>query len=151
NAFLDGLAHHRRARGLPGLSINWGPWAEAGMSARLHSRLQAHGEGMIEPAVAVRLLTRALERASAQVGVMRVDWDRYAEGYPAPEFLSALRPSTTGPTLRQRLQDVPADRCVELLEDFVLSAVARVLGHPRQSIPRGQGFADLGMDSLGSI
>jgi acyl transferase domain-containing protein len=34
NAFLDSLAHHRRASGLPGLSINWGPWAESGMATR---------------------------------------------------------------------------------------------------------------------
>jgi NADPH:quinone reductase-like Zn-dependent oxidoreductase/acyl carrier protein len=34
NAFLDSLAHHRRSIGLPGLSINWGPWAESGMATR---------------------------------------------------------------------------------------------------------------------
>ena len=34
NAFLDALAHHRRVRGLPGLAINWGLWAEVGLAAR---------------------------------------------------------------------------------------------------------------------
>ncbi len=28
NAFMDALVHYRRNLGLPGLSINWGPWAE---------------------------------------------------------------------------------------------------------------------------
>src|SRR5262249_3295329 len=32
NAFLDGLAHFRRARGLPALSVNWGTWGEVGMA-----------------------------------------------------------------------------------------------------------------------
>src|SRR4029079_7853768 len=31
NTFLDALAHYRRALGQPGLSINWGPWAEVGL------------------------------------------------------------------------------------------------------------------------
>jgi myxalamid-type polyketide synthase MxaB len=35
NGFLDGLARLRRAQGRPGLAINWGPWAEVGMAARV--------------------------------------------------------------------------------------------------------------------
>ena len=33
NSFLDGLAGYRQSLGLPGLAINWGPWAEVGRSA----------------------------------------------------------------------------------------------------------------------
>jgi acyl transferase domain-containing protein/acyl carrier protein len=151
NAFLDALAHHRRACGLPGTSINWGPWADAGMAANLQSRLQAHGEGMLAPAVALRLFTHVLERGAAQVGAMRVDWDRYAVAYPAPEFLSVLRATPAAPPLRQRLRDAPPDRRVHLLEEFVRSAVGRVLGRPPAAVPRGEGFAGLGLDSLGAI
>ena len=32
NQFLDCLAHHRQALGLPALTINWGWWAGGGMS-----------------------------------------------------------------------------------------------------------------------
>jgi myxalamid-type polyketide synthase MxaB len=159
NAFLDALAHHRRARGLPGLSINWGPWADAGMAAKLHSRLKAHGEAMIDPATGVRMLTCALTQTAAQVGVLHVDWPQYAAGYPTPEFLEMLldrpfgsRPGgIPGPALIQRLADAPADRRRELREEFVQEQVAGVLGHPAHAVPRTQGLADLGMDSLGSI
>jgi acyl transferase domain-containing protein/acyl carrier protein len=151
SAFLDALAHHRRARGLTGLSINWGPWADASIPTELRSRLQAHGEGLIEPATGVRLFARALAQGAPQIAAMRVDWARYAPSYPAPEFLTARGNSTPGPSLLRRLQDAPPDRRAELLEDFVRSEAARVLGDEPGTFPRAQGFADLGMDSLGAI
>jgi acyl transferase domain-containing protein/acyl carrier protein len=159
NAFLDGLAHHRRARGLPALSINWGPWAQAGMAARLHDRLQAHGESMIDPALGARLFLYALAQGVAQLGAMRVDWARYAATYPAPELLGLLREQSNGtrpaaapgPTLLERLLTTPTELRRELIEDFVQSQVGAVLGHPARSVPRTQGFAHLGMDSLAAL
>ena len=47
NAFLDALAHYRRARTLKALSINWGPWSEVGM---------AQG---VQPAVGLRTISTA--------------------------------------------------------------------------------------------
>ena len=42
NSFLDGLAAHRRAQGLPGLSVAWGLWEQAsGMTQHLDDRDKA--------------------------------------------------------------------------------------------------------------
>jgi myxalamid-type polyketide synthase MxaB len=48
NGFLDGLMQARRRAGLPGLSINWGPWAEVGMAAQARGKLP-QGMGWISP------------------------------------------------------------------------------------------------------
>src|SRR5690606_15468941 len=50
NTFLDALAAHRRAQRLPAMSLVWGPWAEAGMAARLSEADRARMErGGIPP------------------------------------------------------------------------------------------------------
>src|ERR1700680_1006795 len=33
NAFLDGLAHYQRQQGVPGQSINFGPWSGGGLAS----------------------------------------------------------------------------------------------------------------------
>ncbi len=59
NAFMDSLAHHRRSQGLPALSINWPPLAEAGQ-----------GFDRIPMAEALRLLARLLADSLAQIVVL---------------------------------------------------------------------------------
>jgi len=60
NSFMDALMHTRRAQGLPGLSINWGPWADAGMAAQLtdngQDRLASRGVHSLGSAASLDLL-----------------------------------------------------------------------------------------------
>jgi len=81
NAFLDALAQERRASGLAGLSVNWGPWAEIGMAARTDpSSLQAQaGIQMLSPSEGADCLGRAMAAHEAQLLVARVEWGPWAE------------------------------------------------------------------------
>ncbi|MGH7754395.1 MAG: SDR family NAD(P)-dependent oxidoreductase, partial [Gemmatimonadales bacterium] len=85
NAFLDALAQHRRAQGLPGLSINWGPWAEVGQAAaqaNRGARLALRGLASLTPAQGMQALGRLLRGAPAQGGVMALDLRQWREFYP---------------------------------------------------------------------
>jgi len=115
NTFLDALAHHRRAKGLPALSVNWGQWAGGGMAEKSRSR----GRGAtadatsLPPQRALRILEELLGRDVAQMGVVPVN-------------LSSLEatPSTGhGPlfselALREQARTAGTARMVELLEEF---------------------------------
>ena len=73
NAFLDALAHHRRSAGLPALSVNWGPCADAAITVT---------EGLID---------RLLGEDRAQVAVAAVDWRAFAaRSAVVPRLLAGL-------------------------------------------------------------
>jgi myxalamid-type polyketide synthase MxaB len=164
NAFLDALAHHRRARGLPTLSINWGPWAEAGMAAKLS--LAGQGVEKIETADALRVLGDLLApdqyHGPAQVGVWRVKWLAFQRRLPhgdVPPFLSAFvqrsaasRPGTTANEFLSRFRAAPAAERAALLETTVQKELLAVLGRQAaEQIPATQQWADLGLDSLMTV
>ncbi|WP_433125698.1 SDR family NAD(P)-dependent oxidoreductase [Micromonospora sp. CA-240977] len=94
NAFLDGLARWRQARGLPALSIGWGPWRERGLAARADvlTSLADRGVGALDDADALRALDALLGAADAPtVAVASVDWSRFvgATGHPGRDTLLA--------------------------------------------------------------
>ncbi|MEU9979024.1 amino acid adenylation domain-containing protein [Streptomyces sp. NPDC051014] len=75
NAFLDALAVHRRARGLPGQSLAWSMWHERGMSRGygLTSLTEARGYRVLDTASALRSFdfARSLDEPHVLIGADR--------------------------------------------------------------------------------
>jgi len=167
NAALDALMAARRAQGLPGLSLQWGPWAESGMAAaqaeRDRQRFADYGIEAIGLDAGITLCGRLLA-AEGVCMIFPVRWPRYVErlhGGRTPALYRDLlaAPATPGATaapaaaaLAQRLAAAPADTRRALLEGELRAIVAAVLGiaDARQIGPRQRLF-ELGLDSLGAV
>jgi acyl transferase domain-containing protein/acyl carrier protein len=157
NAFLDGLARYRRQQGLPGLSINWGAWAEVGMAARTAAETLS-ADNMIQPQVGIAALARLLNQhvsgphgyGTAQIAVVAVDWQHFAPSQQP--FLANFVPqssvsATPASSLRTALAARPKSEQLDVLRSHVQQVVGTVLGMAESPDP-ATGFAELGMDSL---
>ena len=166
NAFLDALAHHRRARGLRAVSLAWGLWEQAsGMTGHLDEGDRRRiGQGGITPlanAEALALLDAALGLDRPALVPVRLDAGalraRAAETGTVPGVLRALvrgadRGEGAENSVLRRLAGLDdADRPAVLLE-LVRETAAAVLGHadPR-ALGEGLPFKDLGFDSLTGV
>ncbi|HVI02585.1 MAG TPA: SDR family NAD(P)-dependent oxidoreductase, partial [Enhygromyxa sp.] len=161
NTFLDALAAHRRALGLPTVSLAWGPWADGGMAARLSAadlaRIERSGLPPLSTSDGLALFDAALRLDQALLAPVRIDAKRLAQlGERLPSVLRGLvritRPRRAATTteresdLQQRLANLdPAERARTLL-DAVRNAAATVLGAP--AVPGDQPLQELGLDSL---
>jgi amino acid adenylation domain-containing protein/non-ribosomal peptide synthase protein (TIGR01720 family) len=165
NAFLDALAHERRALGLPGLSINWGPWAEAGMAMdpERSQRLARRGVQIMAPDQALRAISPLLAGGVAQAGVMSVQWSVLRplfETLGERPFFALLEDPAAGPAastpddsslraaLRAELLALDAPDRHRRLEAFVRDEVAGVLGMPPQQLDLAQPLGAMGFDSI---
>ncbi|KYC40369.1 hypothetical protein WA1_26500, partial [Scytonema hofmannii PCC 7110] len=169
NAFLDALAHYRRAQGLPGLSINWSFWANMGMAAGLdginQNRLAAMGMETIAPTQGLQVLEQLLQESSTQVGVIPVNWMQFMQQFTldtAPPLLTEFTRGLVQVNTEQltvpklefllKLKQVLARDRQELLLAHIQDQVTKVLGlTSSHRIEAHQGFFDLGMDSLTSM
>ncbi|WP_438695924.1 type I polyketide synthase, partial [Streptomyces leeuwenhoekii] len=170
NTYLDTLAEHRRAHGLPATSVQWGVWAvERDGVIAPHSaefeRLRRQGLPPMDPDTAFTGLGQVLDRDETTVAVAEVDWPRFAPVFtavrPSP-FLDGLpearpaapdtpaEPAESG--LRARLAALPpAERDHELL-DLVRAHAAAVLGHTSPgAVDASRAFRELGFDSLTAV
>jgi surfactin synthase thioesterase subunit/NAD(P)-dependent dehydrogenase (short-subunit alcohol dehydrogenase family)/acyl carrier protein len=94
NAFLDGLAAHRRAMGLPATAINWCAWSGGGLATLSGARGEAMwsllGVEFISPAFAIQVFDALMNRDVDQIAIAVADWPTYADKVGKSPFLAEL-------------------------------------------------------------
>ncbi|MGW2956840.1 beta-ketoacyl synthase N-terminal-like domain-containing protein, partial [Streptomyces eurythermus] len=154
NAYLDGLAAYRRAQGLPGVSLAWGQWAEAGgLTGRMS---EADGErlaraGLLPMATdhALGLFDGGLDTAEPAVVAARLKVSALGDRPVLRALARARKPvRTTG--LVGELGSLPEARQREILLDLVGTHASAVLGRSDE-IDGDLAFKDLGFDSLTGV
>ncbi|MGD9486335.1 beta-ketoacyl reductase, partial [Streptomyces sp. TRM70308] len=170
NAYLDGLAEARRARGQAAVSLAWGPWADGGMADEdTAAALARRGLTAMAADTAVLALDQALspEPGEACVTVADVDWTRFVPPFTArrPSPLLAELPEVAGlqqapssagagadAALRGRLAGLKRTEQKRLLLGLVRERAADVLGHSGvDAITETGTFRELGFDSLTAV
>jgi acyl transferase domain-containing protein len=174
NAYLDALAWHRHARGLPATAIAWGPWegaglgaADAGTEALRREQLRRRGVLSLPPQQALAALADAVRHADTAVTVADVDWAGFAPAFTAarpspllgdlPEVRDSLAAGTDEPAAAEsgpavRLASLPEAEQQRELVELVRREVAVVLGHDDpEALPTERPFTELGFDSLAAV
>jgi acyl carrier protein len=172
NAFLDGLAAHRRAAGLPAVSLAWGAWVyQAGIGRNLseNSLVRISRSGIIDLAAdeGLALLDLAISRDEPTLIPARLDLAglraRAAQGADMPPLwhglIGPVRPAAStaaapvgAQALRAQLAGLPPAGQLRVLTDLVRAHAAAVLGHASpEALEPGQAFKDVGFDSLTAV
>jgi polyene macrolide polyketide synthase len=166
NAFLDALAVHRRARGLPGVSLAWGAWEDtAGMTGELAAadlaRFERMGLTPLSEEQGLELFDTARTIDEPLLIPMRLSiapLSAQAKAGMLPPIFSGLirtpkrRGSAAKGSLAKRLADLPAAEWPAVVSELVRGHVASVLGHAGpDAIDPQLAFKDLGFDSLAAV
>ncbi|MFG2050638.1 SDR family NAD(P)-dependent oxidoreductase [Micromonospora sp. NPDC048935] len=167
NTFLDALAAHRRAAGLPAHSLAWGLWdATGGMGARLGdadvTRWARSGVLPLDAEHAMRLFDEALAGDAALTVPAALDPARVSADDPPAIWRALVRPRRTprAPTAATttpggwaaRLAALAAEDRHAAALDLVRTAAATALGHASgDAIEPARAFREQGFDSLTAV
>ncbi|WP_428847190.1 SDR family NAD(P)-dependent oxidoreductase [Nocardia arthritidis] len=160
NAFLDGLAQHRRAHGLPAVSLAWGLWeTETGMGADGHRS----GVAALSVDEGLRLLDTVMNSGMAVALPVKLELPglRSRFGDQVPPLFRGLIPASSRRTaagsggagrLRGLIAAADETEALRVVLDLVCGQVAGVLGHAgAAAVAADRSFQELGFDSLAAL
>ncbi|MEU0797608.1 SDR family NAD(P)-dependent oxidoreductase, partial [Amycolatopsis sp. NPDC005961] len=163
NAFLDELARHRHAQGLPATALDWGAWAEdGGMAGELAEadfrRLRRLGTPPMATADALALFDACLVAEDAVLAPVKLDMAALrsrADSLP-PVLRGMVRPAAprrtaakTDGAVTARLATLPESERQAYLLGVVSDQVKAVLG--LGFVEPERAFQEMGFDSLTSV
>ncbi|MFD7446974.1 SDR family NAD(P)-dependent oxidoreductase, partial [Streptomyces sp. NPDC059909] len=174
NAYLDALAQHRRAGGLPATSLAWGLWDNSrGMGATLTdadlARWERAGTIPLTPDQGLALFDAALGRDEPVLVPVALNLAAFQGGPELPPALyrglvrTPVRRATrsgagagasagTGSEWVRRLAGLPENRRGDAALDLVRGTVAAVLGHSGAgAVDPERAFNLLGFDSMAGV
>ncbi|SFO55695.1 type I polyketide synthase [Amycolatopsis rubida] len=167
NAYLDALASHRVAHGLPGLSLDWGLWGEVGgmggtLTEEEVQRLAASGIVPLSTADGLALFDRALAVRKPTAVPAKLDLPVLRKLDRLPRTLEQLVGRTTrrvaataessADSFAGRLLGLPEEDRRDAVLELVRGHAATVLGYGgAHEIESSAQFSSLGFDSLTAI
>ncbi|MET7891273.1 SDR family NAD(P)-dependent oxidoreductase [Streptomyces mirabilis] len=162
NVYLDQLAHHRRALGLPGVSLSFGAWAGEGLAAA-HAdldRMARLGHRALTPDQGRELVELALRQGAPHLVAWALDLPRLREtvtttGGGTAALWRSLLPAPrrgSGGGLADRLARLPEAERAERVLALVREEISRALGlRSTESVRPDQPLRELGMDSVTAV
>ncbi|WP_146410662.1 type I polyketide synthase [Crateriforma conspicua] len=160
NAALDGLAMHRRCKGVPALVINWGHVGGAGYLAQrqeLGDRLERQGVLRFSIDEAMRSLEELIRSDSIQCSVLKMDWSLWRglglTDNVSPRFAHLIRHESGAADVF----DAGALRQVDMAErqskiiDQLRSKLNGLLGLRSDQWDADRSLLELGLDSLMAV
>ncbi|MGP3953506.1 SDR family NAD(P)-dependent oxidoreductase [Streptomyces sp. 7N604] len=154
NAWLDALVHQRRARGVPGESIAWGPWSGLGAAPDM----TALALDPIAPDEGLDALQLIIASGRPYTGVVRLDVRRAVQAFPGieavPFFAGLVRGAAEdsgdwgGP---EALRGLGTEAALTAVLGRLARRTAMIMGYAEQEIDAGLPLTELGLDSLMAV
>lgn len=162
NAFLDALSAYRISKGLPTLSVAWGPW-DAGMIKKLNLAELYVQKGMtpIKENDGTRILERLLFQDVEYMAVVEADWKRVIESGPRSKtpYLDHLKNVESGEEevlsdeemyrlFKEEYLGAAEEERNAIVEKHATDVIAKVLHMNSAQLSSGVVLTELGLDSM---